>query len=268
MWEPTPSSVTPRGSDTVVAFRFRNGRSRELALRTPHTFRLDTGIVVSNRYPDEAVADRGTIVGTWIVPAMRWRPTPTSVVRRDYNTLVVTFEADERRGTPINAARMRDVRHTCTVEGVTVSDRKPDRADTERGGRTCPCYGTWIVNKPLPQPAWSATPTRPPRRTAGRVVVEYEFFAPGGGPQAWDAVARDTPHTIPAGRTSVVRRPDAVDVTNTGRILGRWTLPAASLEAYGGLEDSGGCPLRPYMYWILVILLLSVALWMASRNQR
>lgn len=107
-------------------------------------------MVVSNRFPNDVFMEEGSFYGRWTVPRLQWKAAPQSVQRQDFNTLLVTFEPEERvGGMARNANALNNVPHTFVVEGVTVLNEKPRRVVTVRGGRLCPCYGVWVVTKAL-----------------------------------------------------------------------------------------------------------------------
>ena len=259
-WDTTPLSAVTSASTTTVTFRLRNATRRDQGLKLPHTFNVGNGIAVTNRVPTEVMATQGGIQGSWKVSRMRWKMTPQNVQRQDYDNLVVTFEPDEGgvMGYSRSTDALIDVPHSFTVEGTTVSDQKPAKVLAVRGGRVCPCYGLWLVSKPLTEPQWGKLPVGLPwRRSSDRnwVVSEYQFFFPlKGVNQDWETVARTTVHSFAVAGIPVSRAPDEAYTVKSGRVLGRWLVHVPMLEGF----EMEGPSSHPSMQWLVFVLLIGL----------
>ena len=276
-WEGRPLSVVASDTVTTVSFRLLNATRRDQGVQLPHTFSVTNGIVVSNQVPSEVVLAQGDIVGRWKVHRMRWKPTPQNITRQSYETVAVAFEPDE--GTVTGYARstdiLADVPHTFSLDDTTtvvtggdvptkisVSNTKPSKVMAIRGGKRCPCYGVWLVSKPLTAPQWGrASMALPWRKWNNRdqVVVEYEFFCPSSKSDTkWEDVAKGTVHLFTVAGIPVSRVPDEAYTLRSGRVVGRWIVSAPLLE---GFEVEGSkCALHPATWWITFLLLLILVL--------
>ena len=224
-WEKVPSKTEQSNTGTTITFRLLNGRLREQGVQLPHTF-TSGNIVVTNRLPDQVLVDKGSIYGNWTVPRTTWKTTPQSVRRKDFDTLVVTFEPEESKAYAKNTAALKDVPHTFRINEVTVTNQKPAGVVTVRGGSLCPCYGYWNVTNPLSNPQWSSDPYRilflSPKAILGpsrlpwrgwsdssQVFVEYEFFKPKNNNQTdWEAVAKGTSHQFQLAGIKISKPPN------------------------------------------------------------
>ena len=152
-------------------------------MKLPHTFKVNGDISIENRPPHDVFINNGTVIGRWVIPTLRWRSAPQSVQRKDFNTLLVTFQPEETEGIVRSTDALSNLPHSFTVEGVVVSSAKP------RTVATNPAYGMWYVTKPLTREQWSQQPTTMPWRKANdrnQILVEYEFFFPPGTNTDWN----------------------------------------------------------------------------------
>jgi hypothetical protein len=273
-WETRPLSVVTSANSTTVTFRLRNGKTRDQGTKLPHTFSVGNGIVVTNRIPTDVIVSQGEIQGRWVVYRMRWKALPQMVQRQSYDTLLVTFEPEE--GGTTGFARttevLANVPHTFTVDGITTVDQKPSKVLTVRGGHLCPCYGVWIVSKPLSQPQWGTQPTTMPWRKwndRDRIISEYEFFFPSNSSGTdWETIAKATTHSFKVAGVEVSQVPDQVYTVRSGRVLGRWLVHVPLLE---GFDANGECTssFSQTMYWItftiIIVLAILVIVYLARR---
>jgi hypothetical protein len=128
-------------------------------------------------------------------------------------------------------------------------------------------HGVWYVAAPLTAPTWSTDPTGLPWRPwndPARVNVEYELFVPKGtgAADSWVDTARRLPHSfLVAGYEATKALPADVRLSNTGQILGRWTLSTNPLiEGYQSSRSS--------WLWLglLLVLVVFAILWVYSRR--
>ena len=173
-----PFFVVPHERSVCV-----NATTREQGLKLPHTFKVNGDISIENRPPDDVFVNNDAVIGQWVIPTLRWRSAPQSVQRKDFNTLLVTFQPEESEGIVRSTDALSNLPHSFTVEGVVVSGEKP------RNVVTSPAYGVWYVTKPLTREQWSQQPTAMPWRKANdrnQILVEYEFFFPAGTSTDWN----------------------------------------------------------------------------------
>ena len=279
-WAKTPARVEATALQTVVYFALLNGRSRGDGLSRPHTFVLPAaGVTVANRVPVDVVWDNPTRrwLGSWNGSAQRWKTEPLMVVRRDFDSLAVTFETDEAGAGAVRLPEaLRTAPHTFAVaaEGgtaVRVDARPPDRVVTvRRGDVRCPCYGIWYVPAPLAQAQWSSVPVSLPSRPWGdrnTVVVEYVFFTPAasGGGNDWGAVAARTPHSFAlAGRRIIDQKPDSV-TQQRGGIVGQWRIRDPFVEGFSPEPCAGGVGADAALVVLLAVLLTAIMTYCCCR---